>query len=121
MYDNRSELMSKVSGVVHLIEPTKTYGAKGFRKRTVVLEQDFGSFTNYIPMDFTKDNCDAVDSLHVGDEITVEYRLNGRKWQKDEASEVKFFLNAEGMSFDVERLANKPAAAGGDDGEETPF
>ena len=43
---------AKVSGVIHLIEETKTYGNKGFRKRLVVLEQDKGSFTNYIPVDF---------------------------------------------------------------------
>ena len=29
---------AKVSGVVHLIEETKTFGNKGFRKRLVVLE-----------------------------------------------------------------------------------
>ena len=28
----------------------------------------------------------------------VTYRLSGRRWQRDEASEVKFFLSAEGLS-----------------------
>ncbi len=55
--------MSKltVRGTVHLVEETKTYGAKGFRKRVVVLEQDNGSFTNYIPIEFTGDSCDSID------------------------------------------------------------
>jgi len=35
----------------------------------------------------------------VGDEIEVTYRLSGRRWQRDEASEVKFFLSAEALSF----------------------
>ena len=43
---------AKVSGIVHLIEETKTYGNKGFQKRLVVLEQDKGSFTNYVPIEF---------------------------------------------------------------------
>ena len=43
---------AKVQGVVHLIEETKTYGQKGFRKRLVVLEQDKGRFVNYIPVEF---------------------------------------------------------------------
>jgi hypothetical protein len=98
---------AKVSGVVHLIEETKTYGNKGFRKRMVVLEQDKGSFTNFIPIEFIRDSCDSVDDLNVGDEIEVTYRLNGRRWQRDEASEVKFFLSAEAMSFKV-------TSAGGD-------
>ncbi|QDT06162.1 hypothetical protein K227x_45700 [Rubripirellula lacrimiformis] len=92
---------SKVTGVVHLIEETKTYGAKGFRKRMVVLEQDKGSFTNYVPVEFTRDSCDTVDELKVGDEVEVQYRLNGRRWQKDEQSEVRFFVNVEAMSFRI--------------------
>jgi hypothetical protein len=88
-----------VRGVVHLIEETKTFGQKGFRKRLVVLQQEKGSFTNYIPVEFVKDGCDAVDDLSLGDEIEVTYRLSGRRWQRDEASEAKYFLTAEGLSF----------------------
>ena len=40
-----------VRGVVHVIEDTKTYGQSGFRKRLVVLEQDNGRFTNYVPVE----------------------------------------------------------------------
>jgi len=92
---------AKVSGIVHLIEETKTFGNKGFRKRLVVLEQEFGSFTNYVPIEFVRDSCDAVDELSVGDEVEVGYRLSGRRWQRDPSSEVKYFLSAEGMSFKI--------------------
>ena len=88
-----------VRAVVHLIEETKTFGQKGFRKRVVVLEQSKGTFTNFIPIEFVKDSCDAVDDLTVGEEIEVTYRLSGRRWQRDEASEAKYFLSAEGLSF----------------------
>ena len=121
---------TKVSGVVHLIEETKTYGNKGFRKRLVVLEQDKGSFTNYIPVEFIRDSCDSVDELNVGDEVEVTYRLSGRRWQRDESSEVKYFLSAEAMSFKItssgtdtmpERVTepNSALAEAGDD--EAPF
>ena len=89
----------KVRGKVHLIEETKTFGQKGFRKRLVVLEQDKGKFTNYIPLEFVQDGCDTVDDLKVGDEIDVPFRLSGRKWQRDANSEVKFFLSAEATGF----------------------
>ena len=88
-----------VRGVVHLIEETKTFGQKGFRKRLVVLEQSKGTFTNFVPIEFVKDGCDAVDDLALGDEVEVTYRLSGRRWQRDENSEVKYFLSAEGLSF----------------------
>ena len=101
-----------VRGIVHVIEETKTYGQNGFRKRVVVLEQDLKSFTNYIPLEFTRDACDTVDELNVGDDVEVQYRLNGRKWQKDPSSEVKFFLNAEALGF---KVTNKKSDAEGTD------
>jgi hypothetical protein len=92
---------SKVRGHVHLVEETKTFGQKGFRKRLVVLEQDNGRFQNFIPIEFLQDACDQADSLKVSDEVEVTYRLSGRKWQRDPQSEVKFFLSAEAVSFRV--------------------
>ena len=120
---------TKVSGVVHLVEETKTYGQKGFRKRLVVLEQDNGRFTNYIPVDFIQDGCDSADELNVGDEVEITYRLNGRKWQRDAGSEVKFFLNAEALGFEVVgKQSTADAAASANDAfheavddDEVPF
>lgn len=103
-----------VRGVVHLVEETKTYGQKGFRKRLVVLEQDNGSFTNYIPVEFIRDACDAVDGLREGDEVEVTYRLSGRRWQRDASSEPKYFLSAEALSYQVISGGGGVAAAGGD-------
>lgn len=92
---------TKIRGQVHLVEETKTYGQKGFRKRLVVLEQNDGRFTNYIPVEFLKDNCESADELNVGDQVEVSYKLSGRKWQRDPSSEVKYFLSAEAISFKV--------------------
>ena len=92
----------KVSGKVIVVEETKTYGQKGFRKRLVVLEQDKGRFSNYVPVEFTNDNCDKADAISVGSEIEITYRLNGRKWQKDPSAEVKYFVNVEAIGFVVE-------------------
>ena len=97
---------AKVRGVVHVVEETKEYGQKGFRKRLVVLEQDTGRFTNYVPVEFLREDCDTVDSLNVGDEIEVSYQLSGRKWQRDPNSEVKYFLSAEATGFEV--VSKKP-------------
>ncbi len=104
-----------VTGTVHLIEPTKTFGQKGFRKRLVVIEQSTGRFTNYLPLEFVQDGCDRADSLKVGDNVSVTYRLTGRKWQRDERSEVKFFLSAEAISFQVMGAGAGDAAPEQDD------
>ncbi len=119
-----------VSGVVHLIEETKTYGNKGFRKRLVVLEQDKSSFTNYIPIEFIRDSCDSVDDMNLGDEVEVTYRLSGRRWQRDESSEPKYFLSAEALSFKVlqsggdtmtERVTEPNSALAETADDEAPF
>lgn len=113
--NSSSQELATVSGVVHLIEDTKTFGAKGFRKRMVVLEQDNGRFVNYIPVEFIQDGCDAVDDLSVGDKVEVRYRLTGRKWQRDPGSETKYFLSAEAQGFSRQdggsASGKKPAAA----------
>ena len=102
-----------VRGFVHVVEETKTYGQKGFRKRLVVLEQDTGRFTSYIPVEFLRDNCESADDLNVGDEVEISYQLSGRKWQRDPQSEVKYFLTAEALSF-------KKLGSGGDAAAATP-
>jgi len=101
---------AKVRGVVHVIEPTKAFGQRGFRKRVVVLEQQNGRFPNYIPLEFTNDGCDAVDDLHVGEDVEIQYRLGGRKWQKDPQSEIKYFLSAEAIGF--KRIGEAPGPTG---------
>ncbi len=106
---------AKVKGHVHLVEETKSFGQKGFRKRTVVLEQDNGRFQNFIPIDFLQDACDQVDSLKVGDEVEITYRLGGRKWQRDAASEVKYFLSCEATNFQV--LSGAASTDGGFEGD----
>jgi len=121
---------SKIRGTVNVIEDTKSFGQKGFRKRLVVLEQQNGRFANYIPVEFTNDACDAVDELKLGDEVDVTYRLTGRKWQKDPTSEVKYFLSAEAMGFNKvgagnpapneEDMNNAFSQAAADD-EDAPF
>jgi hypothetical protein len=107
---------AKVRGTVHVVEETKTYGQKGFQKRLVVLERDEGRFTNYIPLEFVRDGCQQADDLNVGDEIEATYRLNGRKWQKDPQSDVRYFLSAEVVDFDViARVGEKQSAAAASD------
>lgn len=102
-------MSGKIRGVIHFLGKTETFGDKGFKKRTMVLEQEKGSFTNYIPIEFTRDACDGADELQEGDEVEVNYQLGGRKWQKDEASPVRYFLSAEVTGFMIVSGAEKQA------------
>lgn len=91
----------KFAGTVHFIEETREYGERGFRKRLVVLETEGARFSSYVPFELIQSNCELADDLEVGDEVEITYRLSGRKWQRDEQSEVKYFLSAEALALEV--------------------
>lgn len=90
-----------VTGVVKDISEVQSFGSNGFRKRTVVLEQENGKYTNVIPVEFANDDCDRVGAMKIGDTVEVKYFLNGRSWQKDAQSEVKYFLSARAADYRV--------------------
>ncbi len=41
-------------------------------------------------MEFVQDKCDLLDSFKVGDMISVEYNLKGRKWTNLKGEDVYF-------------------------------
>jgi len=116
-----------VKGPVHLVEETKTYGTGGFCKRLMVLEKSDNGFTYYVPLEFIKDDCDTADIISVGDEVEVKFRLNGRRWQKDASSEVRYFLNAEVVSFKIttsgkdHEYAESMSGDSSSSGDDVPF
>ena len=114
-----------VNGTVHLVEDTKNYGSGGFCKRLMVIEKSENGFTTYVPLEFIKEDCDTADRLSVGDDVEVTFKLNGRKWQKDASSEVKYFLNAEVVSFkvtsDKKEEEHKYAQSASDSDDDVPF
>ena len=109
------------TGQVHLIEPVKAFGQKGFKKRSVVLTQASERFTNYLPFDFCGGNADLADKLAVGDTVKITYRLSGRKWQKDDNSEVRFFLGAEATDWEVVARAKTPGDVAAMSESDLPF
>ena len=114
---------STVCGEVHLLDDTKEYGEKKFKKRLLVLTQEDGSYTNYIPVEFIRDSCEAADGINVGDKVEVDYRLSGRRWQPEPSSEPKYFLSAEVVAYRVvvdrgDSPSPKPAAT---ETENLPF
>lgn len=94
-------MANTVKGVIHHIGETQSIGQKGFRKRLVALEQDNGRYTNYVPIEFTSDDCDLVDDLNVGDEVEVTFHINGRKWQKDPSAPVQYFCALQAQKWVV--------------------
>ena len=58
---------------------------------------------------------------NLGDEVEIAYRLSGRKWQRDQQSDVKYFLSAEATEFKVLQKAGSNSGGPTPDPSEAPF
>lgn len=124
--------MLEFIGKVHQVDETKSYGAKGFLKRQLVVKEmkENDKYPNLVPFTLTGDRTSLADDVHVGDKVKCSFVLNGRSWQKTPEDEVKYFcdnvvlkleiLETAGggsRSSNVPPPAEPPADAGAD---ETP-
>ncbi len=79
-----------VSGkIVEIFETVKI--KESFQKREFVLE--FASNPKYpelVKFELVQDKCNLLDNFKVGQEVSVEFDLRGRKWT-DQKGAVKYF------------------------------
>ena len=116
----------KVEGTVHAVGAVQSFGAKGFRKREVVVESKSGKFSDFIPVEFQNDLVDTSSDLQVDEHIVIDGFVTGRKWQRDPNSEVKYFCGVRAVSFAVNGVnqVKEPDATPAyelDDSSEIPF
>ena len=82
---------AKISGRVIMITDTQT-SASGFCWREMVIETG-GQWSNPVPTRWIRDNTTKLDGLKPGDEVTVEYRLNGREYNG------KYYVDVQGLAI----------------------
>ncbi len=63
-----------------------------FRKRDVVVKEHGNPYENFLILQFINDMCDKCDGFGVGDKISVECNLQGKKWQPADGEE-RIFMN----------------------------
>jgi len=106
-------------GEVVTVLPMETVGAKGFRKRTVVISDGNDKYPQRIPFELTGDNAEKEPALGMA---TVKFYLQGREWNGKYYSSLRA---VEITSDDAAPIPGKPAqpaaepAATGDD--DLPF
>jgi len=89
-----------ITGTVHRVGETQSFGQKGFRKRELVLARDDGRWTDYVPINFIQDGCLDLDGVKPGDKVKVEVTLKGREWKKAE-DDVRYFGENQAGRFKV--------------------
>lgn len=71
-----------------------------FKKREFVLEYaENPQYPEFIKFELIQSNCDQLDTLNVGDDVTVNFNLKGRKWT-DPQGEVKYFNSLQAWRID---------------------
>lgn len=80
-----------------------------FKKREFVLEYaENPQYPEFIKFELIQSNCDQLDSIEVGDEVSVNFNLKGRKWT-DPKGEVKYFNSLQAWRID-KKTANQQEA-----------
>ena len=88
----------EVAGSVKLIGKTETFGAKGFRKRELVVTTE-EQYPQSILIEFVQDKCDLLNAFKVGQKITVSINLRGREWINPQG-ETKYFNSIQGWRIE---------------------
>ena len=92
----------EVQGVIKIKGEVKTFGAKGFKKRELVITTE-DQYPQMIMLEFIQDKCDLLDSYKVGENVKVSINLLGREWINPKG-EAKYFNSIQGWR--VEKLGD---------------
>ena len=96
----------QLEGTIKVKTDTKEYGAKGFRKRELVITTE-EQYPQSILIEFVQDKTELIDSYNIGDKVKVSINIGGREWVNPQG-ETKYFNSITGWR--VEKLeGNDPA------------
>jgi len=115
--------MSELQGRLIVKNETKEYGSNGFTKREFVIETET-QYPQKILIELIKDKCVLLDSLNIGDSISVSYNINGREWINPEGK-VVYFNSIVGWRIEKTELQDTPLEQTTDvkteDNQDLPF
>jgi len=74
-----------------------------FKKRLVVLEyiDKNPQYPDFLPVEFIQKWVDHPEGFKVGDEVSIEVSLHGRKWVNKETGEIKYFAGYKGWKINL--------------------
>ena len=84
-----------------IVEKYDTQNIKDtFKKREFVLEYaENPQYPEFVKFELIQSNCDQLDDLNIGDEVSVNFNLKGRKWT-DPQGQTKYFNSLQAWRVD---------------------
>ncbi len=92
-----------LTGKVKLVQDAQTFDS-GFTKREVVVTVEDGKYPQEINLEFLQDKVSLLDTIQVGQEITVSFDIRGREYNG------RYFNNLVGWKIQAGEGAAAPAA-----------
>jgi hypothetical protein len=94
-----------LTGKIKLIQDAQTFGS-GFTKREMVVVVEDGKYPQEINLEFVQDKVSLLDTVQVGQEVTVTFDIRGREYNG------RYFNNLQGWKIQAgEGASAAPAAA----------
>jgi hypothetical protein len=87
-----------ITGILKVKKDEQAVSDK-FRKREFVVTDNSSQYPQHISFQCTQDRCSLLDTVNVGDTITVHFNLRGREWTSPQG-EIKFFNTLEAWKID---------------------
>ena len=91
----------EITGKVHVLNQTEEVGAKGFKKRLIVIATD-EQYSQTVPIDFVQDKCGILDNYAVGQNVKVSVNVRGSEYNG------KYYCNLQGWR--IEKLEDSAEA-----------
>lgn len=99
-------MQNELSGRVEFIGEIKEFES-GFRLRDLVV-QIGDQFPQFITVQFIREDCEKLDELKLGMEVTVGFYLNGRKWDSPDGTRYFNTLRASKLEITDDKGLSEP-------------
>ena len=95
-------MSNQFKGVAHIVGAEEVKSDK-FKSRKLVVKDDSNpQYPNFVEFQFANKNCEKLNGINIGDEVTVDYNLRGREWTSP-TGEVKYFNTLDGWKVTVDK------------------
>lgn len=101
--------ITKVTGTIHKLLPIESFPS-GYEKQSLIVRTS-GQYPQFVNIEFGKDKIDLLHDCKEGDEVSVNYNLNGRIWTSPQGED-KYFNSV--LGWKIEKLDDhEPTVATG--------
>lgn len=94
----------EIKGTVYKIDNPQVISEK-FKKQDIVVEVENErnpDWNEFHQITFTQDRIDLLENVKVGNEVTIQTNVRGRKWIPKDGGEERFFTSLEGWKIQLE-------------------